>query len=52
MPDANGDSVPDVWTVRSDGPVRCYAGGRTVLSGSGTEIIAPASHWKTRIAIG
>ncbi|MEU2598562.1 DNRLRE domain-containing protein [Streptomyces hirsutus] len=51
-PDANGDSIPDVWTVRSNGSVRFYAGSRTVLSGSGTEIISPASYWKTRIAIG
>ncbi|MBZ3907538.1 DNRLRE domain-containing protein [Streptomyces griseiscabiei] len=51
-PDANGDTVPDVWTVRSDGSVRFYAGGKAVLAGSGTEIVAPASYWKTRIAIG
>lgn len=51
-PDANGDGVPDIWTVRADGSVRFYVGGKTVLSGSGTEIIAPASYWKTRIAIG
>lgn len=51
-PDANGDSIPDVWTVRSDGSVRFYAGGRASLPGSGTEIVAPASYWKTRIAIG
>ncbi|MEU5343371.1 hypothetical protein AB0H18_21445 [Streptomyces sp. NPDC020766] len=51
-PDTNGDSIPDIWTVRSDGSVRFYAGGKAVLSGSGTEIIAPASYWKTRIAIG
>ncbi|WP_405476524.1 DNRLRE domain-containing protein [Streptomyces sp. NBC_00009] len=51
-PDANGDSIPDVWTVRADGSVRFYAGGRTTLPGSGTEIISPKSYWKTRIAIG
>ncbi|WP_328544278.1 DNRLRE domain-containing protein [Streptomyces europaeiscabiei] len=51
-PDANKDGIPDIWTVRSDGSVRFYAGGKAVLSGSGTEIIAPASYWKTRIAIG
>jgi hypothetical protein len=52
-PDANGDAVPDIWGVRSDGSVRLYAGGKiTVVPGSGTEIIAPASYWKTRIAIG
>ncbi|MFF4353843.1 DNRLRE domain-containing protein [Streptomyces sp. NPDC001530] len=51
-PDANGDSVPDIWAVRSDGSVRFYPGGKTVLSGSGTEIIAAKDYWKTRIAIG
>jgi hypothetical protein len=51
-PDANGDSVPDVWAVKSDGSVRFYAGGKTVLSGSGTEIVKPSSSWLTRIAIG
>ncbi|MGQ4385513.1 DNRLRE domain-containing protein [Streptomyces sp. SAS_270] len=51
-PDANGDSVPDIWAVRSDGSVRFHAGGKAALSGSGAEIIAPASYWKTRIAIG
>lgn len=51
-PDANGDAIPDVWTVRSDGSVRFYPGGRTVLPGSGTEIIGTASYWKTRIGIG
>jgi len=52
-PDANGDGVPDIWGVRSDGSVRFYAGGKaTVVPGSGTEVIGPASHWKTRIAIG
>ncbi|MER5212242.1 DNRLRE domain-containing protein [Streptomyces sp. NPDC002838] len=51
-PDANGDSVPDIWTVRSDGSVRFYAGSKTALSGSGTEIVAKASYWAKRIAIG
>ncbi|MEV4862139.1 DNRLRE domain-containing protein [Streptomyces ossamyceticus] len=51
-PDANGDGIPDIWTVRSDGSVRFYTGGKTVLTGSGTEIVAPVSYWKTRIAIG
>lgn len=51
-PDANGDSIPDIWAVRSDGSVRFYPGARTALSGSGSEIISPRSYWKTRIAIG
>lgn len=52
IPDANGDGIPDVWTVRSDGSVRFYAGATTVLPGSGVEIITPRSYWKTRVAIG
>ncbi|MEU5142430.1 hypothetical protein [Streptomyces sp. NPDC021139] len=51
-PDVNGDAIPDIWTVRSDGSVRFYAGGRTVLAGSGTQIIGASSYWKTRLAIG
>ncbi|WP_328392378.1 DNRLRE domain-containing protein [Streptomyces sp. NBC_00390] len=51
-PDVNGDAIPDIWAVKSDGSVRFYAGSKTTLTGSGTEIIAPASYWKTRIAIG
>ncbi|WRZ90225.1 DNRLRE domain-containing protein [Streptomyces sp. NBC_01007] len=51
-PDANGDSIPDIWTVHTNGTVRFYAGSRTALSGSGTEIIGTASYWKNRIAIG
>jgi hypothetical protein len=51
-PDANGDTVPDLWAVRSDGSVRFHPGSRTALSGSGTEIIAKASYWATRTAIG
>ncbi len=50
-PDVNGDAIPDIWTVRSDGSVRFYADGRTVLTGSGTQIIGAASCWKTRIAV-
>jgi hypothetical protein len=51
-PDANGDAVPDIWTVRSDGSVRFYAGSKTVLSGAGTEVVAVNSYWQKRIAIG
>ncbi|KUN38615.1 hypothetical protein AQJ30_13825 [Streptomyces longwoodensis] len=51
-PDANGDSIPDIWTVHTNGTVRFYPGSRTALSGSGTEIIGTVSYWKTRIAIG
>ncbi|AIR98678.1 hypothetical protein [Streptomyces glaucescens] len=51
-PDANGDRVPDIWTTRSDGSIRFYSGSRTALSGAGTVIVGPTSHWKTRIAIG
>ncbi|MGW4873072.1 DNRLRE domain-containing protein [Streptomyces chartreusis] len=54
-PDADGDAdtLPDIWGVRSDGSVRFYSGGKTsVVAGSGAEVIAPASYWKTRMAIG
>ncbi|MBY8845581.1 VCBS repeat-containing protein [Streptomyces sp. SP2-10] len=51
-PDANGDGIPDVWTVRSDGTVRFYAGGRDAMTGAGTEIISTSPWWKTRIAVG
>ncbi|MEU5335670.1 DNRLRE domain-containing protein [Streptomyces asoensis] len=51
-PDANGDAIPDIWTVHTNGTVRFYTGSRTALSGSGTEVIGTASYWKTRIAIG
>ncbi|MFI7361454.1 hypothetical protein ACIBO4_04830 [Streptomyces sp. NPDC050149] len=52
IPDASGDGIPDVWTVRSDGSVRFYVGARTVLPGAGAETITPRSYWKTRVAIG
>ncbi|MFJ5780377.1 DNRLRE domain-containing protein [Streptomyces sp. NPDC093094] len=51
-PDANGDSIPDIWTVRSDGSVRFYTGSKTVLAGAGTEIVVPNAYWAKRIAIG
>ncbi|WP_030043244.1 DNRLRE domain-containing protein [Streptomyces resistomycificus] len=51
-PDANGDSVPDIWAVRSEGSVRFHVGGKTALSGAGTEIIGKAGYWATRMAIG
>jgi hypothetical protein len=51
-PDANGDGIPDIWTVHTNGTVRFYTGSRTAMSGSGTEIIGSASYWKNRIAIG
>jgi hypothetical protein len=51
-PSANGDTVPDIRAVLADGSVRFHAGSRTALSGSGTEVIARADYWKTRIGIG
>ncbi|WP_055631356.1 DNRLRE domain-containing protein [Streptomyces griseoruber] len=51
-PDANGDTIPDIWTVRTDGSVRLYTGSKTALSGSGSEIIGANTNWTTRIAIG
>jgi hypothetical protein len=51
-PDVNSDGIPDIWAVISTGQVRFYAGSKTALSGSGTEIVTPKTYWKTRIAIG
>ncbi|KAB2591931.1 hypothetical protein [Streptomyces arboris] len=52
-PDANGDGIPDIWTLRVDGAVRFYAGSRTALSGSGTEIVGNGDGgWKNKMAIG
>ncbi|MFC4499702.1 MULTISPECIES: hypothetical protein [Streptomyces] len=51
-PDADKDGIPDIWTVHSNGQVRFYAGSKTALSGSGTEIVTPKSYWQTRLAIG
>ncbi|MFJ7421585.1 hypothetical protein ACIQXD_23655 [Streptomyces uncialis] len=51
-PDADNDSVPDIWAVRSDGSVRFHPGSRTALSGDGGEMVGPNSHWRSRIAIG
>jgi hypothetical protein len=49
-PDANGDDIPDIWTLKVDGTVRFYAGSRTALSGSGTEIINAG--WQNKLTIG
>ncbi|MFE0509507.1 DNRLRE domain-containing protein [Streptomyces sp. NPDC058964] len=53
-PDANGDGIPDIWALKADGTVRFYAGSRTVLSGSGTEIVGNGDGvgWKNKLAIG
>ncbi|MFJ2094024.1 DNRLRE domain-containing protein [Streptomyces sp. NPDC087901] len=48
-PDANGDQIPDIWTLKTDGTVRFYAGSRTALSGSGTQIV---TGWQNKMAIG
>ncbi|WP_217136964.1 hypothetical protein [Streptomyces sp. AC558_RSS880] len=52
VPDAIGDTIPDIWTTRSDGSVRFRSGSRTALSGPGTEIAGSTAYWKTRIAVG
>ncbi|MFF0086040.1 DNRLRE domain-containing protein [Streptomyces canus] len=53
-PDANGDGIPDIWTLRVDGTVRFYPGSRTVLSGSGTEIVGNGDGigWKNKLTVG
>lgn len=51
-PDANGDGIPDIWAVAANGAVRFHPGGRTTLSGSGTQVINPNTYWPTRLSIG
>ncbi|MEU0184619.1 DNRLRE domain-containing protein [Streptomyces sp. NPDC006207] len=53
-PDANGDAIPDIWTLRVDGTVRFYAGSRTALSGAGTVVITNTDGvgWKTKMTMG
>ncbi|MFD9585292.1 DNRLRE domain-containing protein [Streptomyces sp. NPDC059980] len=53
-PDANGDNIPDIWALRVDGTVRFFAGSRTALSGSGTEIVGNSNGvgWKNKMAVG
>jgi hypothetical protein len=53
-PDANGDGIPDIWALKADGTVRFYAGSRTVLSGSGTEIVGNGDGvgWKNKLTVG
>ncbi|MFJ2647063.1 DNRLRE domain-containing protein [Streptomyces sp. NPDC087420] len=48
-PDANSDLIPDIWALKADGTTRFYAGSRTALSGSGTQI---GSGWQNKMAIG
>lgn len=54
-PDANGDGIPDVWTIAKDGAVRFYAGKADSLPGGGTVIIANTAGsigWTQKMAIG
>ncbi|WP_165985117.1 VCBS repeat-containing protein [Streptomyces sp. YIM 98790] len=49
IPDANGDSVPDIWTTVSDGSLRVYHATRT-SAGSWTKIMNV--NWDTKLALG
>lgn len=51
-PDANSDGIPDIWAVAANGAVKFHPGGRTTLSGSGTQVINPNTYWPTRLSIG
>ncbi|GLF93440.1 DNRLRE domain-containing protein [Streptomyces yaizuensis] len=52
-PDLNGDDIPDIWTLRTDGAVRVYMGARDVLTGTGTEVVGNSSGgWKHKLTIG
>ncbi|MFD8965389.1 DNRLRE domain-containing protein [Streptomyces sp. NPDC059568] len=48
-PDANGDLIPDIWALWSDGTLHFHAGSRTALSGSGTPL---NTGWQNKMAIG
>jgi hypothetical protein len=50
-PDANGDLIPDIWTLRADGAVRFYAGTRGEMAHGGVEIVG-AGGWTSKMAIG
>ncbi|MFJ9012265.1 DNRLRE domain-containing protein [Streptomyces canus] len=50
--DANSDGIPDIWAVAANGAVKFHPGGRTTLSGSGTQVINPNTYWPTRLSIG
>lgn len=52
IPDTNGDAIPDIWAIRSDGSVGFYTGGRTGLTGNPVQVYGAHSFWLTRIAIG
>ncbi|MER5883754.1 DNRLRE domain-containing protein [Streptomyces sp. NPDC001941] len=53
-PDANGDGIPDIWTVRTDGAVRFYAGTRGEMPHAGVEVVSNSdgAGWKYKSAIG
>ncbi|MET7615748.1 VCBS repeat-containing protein [Streptomyces sp. NPDC005408] len=52
-PDANGDGIPDIWTLRVDGAVRFYAGTRGEMTHGGVEIISNSGGgWNSKLAIG
>ncbi|WP_157870076.1 MULTISPECIES: hypothetical protein [unclassified Streptomyces] len=53
-PDANGDGIPDIWTLRVDRAVRFYAGSRGEMTGSGVEVVGNSDGvgWKNKLAIG
>jgi hypothetical protein len=48
-PDANGDTIPDLWAIKSDGKLYFYPGGRTT---HGTPFIAGEGGWTALRAIG
>ncbi|MDH6434817.1 hypothetical protein M2158_003294 [Streptomyces sp. SAI-144] len=51
-PDANSDGIPDLWAVAANGAVKFHPGSKTVLSGSGTQVINPNTYWPKRLSIG
>ncbi|MFG2464093.1 hypothetical protein ACGFXB_01285 [Streptomyces canus] len=48
IPDVTADGIPDIWAHMSDGSVRLYSGGKSVV-GSSTTVIGS---WTGKLAFG
>ncbi|MER6243116.1 hypothetical protein [Streptomyces griseorubiginosus] len=48
IPDVTTDGVPDIWAHMSDGSVRLYSGGKSVVGGSTTVI----GNWTGKLTFG
>ncbi|WP_230396182.1 hypothetical protein [Streptomyces blattellae] len=43
-PDVNGDDIPDIWALASDGSIALHTGGRNTI-GDATTVQSAASEW-------